>query len=321
MNNKETYISKEQTLQIKGIAILLMLWLHLFIKPDHFADLTPLLSIGQYPLAHYLSRFGGACVSMYIFLSGYGLWIVYRRGRGMHNGRRIAQLYALVALISLLFYPWHNVLNPELGWAFGLAGIANSVSGYQPYNLEWWFLFPYVIVMLLSPFIFKLLTRSPRHVIAGSVAAWLLSTAAIVYLLHYVWGSELYSTYRPVEQVLILCQFMMPFTVGALCAKTGLLKTLSECAMKYKLVMLAVLCLLLLGQCAIGISSLNYIVGILFCFVGATFSSTFLTKMGGGKHGDVALPYVLLLLLLRRCLLQSAVPAINLRGTCLGELR
>lgn len=297
-NMNEVYISKQQTQQLKGIAILLMLWLHLFMNMEKCAGLSSMLTINSLPLCHYMSRFSGACVSMYVFMSGYGLWIVYRRGKGMHNLRRIASLYALVTLVALLFFPWHTIANPQLKWTFGIREIVSNISGFDTYNGEWWFLFPYVVTMLISPLIFKLMARSPWCTTAAGIVVSLASTATFVILLHYVWGQALYSTYRAVEELLVVGEFMMPFCVGALCAKTGVLKQLSTCARKYKLLLLGVLILVLMGQMTVNVNSLNGIIGILFCLTGVCCNSDFLTKMGGGKHGNVALPYIFLHLLL-----------------------
>lgn len=289
---KENYITREQTLQMKGIAIMLMLWLHLYMDSNKCVDLSSLIAINGLPLCHFLTRFGGACVTMYVFMSGYGLWIVHRRGQGLHNGRRITSLYALVALVGILFFPLHSVVNPDLGWTFGLKDILNNMSGFNPYNGEWWFLFPYVVTMLLAPQIFPLMERWPRRTTALAIAISLASTATFIFLLHYVWGQKFYTTYRAVEMLLVVGEFMMPFTMGAFCAKTGFLKVLNTCALKYKLLLFGLLAAMLITQMYININSFNVFIGLIFCFVGITFNSSFLTKMGGGKHRNVALPHI-----------------------------
>jgi uncharacterized membrane protein len=69
-------MSKEQTSIFKGIAILMMLWLHLFNSPNIVDSCVPLLFIGNVPLVHLLTRICSP-VDIFIILSGYGLHYVY----------------------------------------------------------------------------------------------------------------------------------------------------------------------------------------------------------------------------------------------------
>ena len=47
-------ITKEQSVKLKGLAVLAMLWLHLFNSPDKLAACTPWLELGGRPLAGWL---------------------------------------------------------------------------------------------------------------------------------------------------------------------------------------------------------------------------------------------------------------------------
>lgn len=283
MSATNQFVPKSTTLQLKGIAILLMLWLHLFISADRCRGLDTLVMIGDLPLCHYMSRFGNACVSMYFFLSGYGLWIVFQRRTGMHNLRRLAQLYALVALIALLFFPWHSLVNPQLGWTFNLSTLVRNLSGFDTYNQEWWFLFPYALVVLLSPLVFRCLQRRPLLTLCGSITVAVLSILLFVYLLRCVWGKDLYGRYRMVEMIILVGESLMPFVVGAFCAKSGLLVRLSQCSTKYKLALAALLMTVLVGQMWLDINAANTFVGMLLCLVCVNFRSRILTKIGGGS--------------------------------------
>ncbi len=68
-------------MQLKGIAILLMLWLHLF--SDEKLTATCVNTIWFWngmPLAVVLKKICSICVQMYIFLGGYGLAKTYENG-------------------------------------------------------------------------------------------------------------------------------------------------------------------------------------------------------------------------------------------------
>lgn len=65
---KSIAITKDETLMLKGIAIVMMLSHHLF---------PHLPNIGTLPL--YLLIFGKVCVAIFVLLSGYGLGMSYQQ--------------------------------------------------------------------------------------------------------------------------------------------------------------------------------------------------------------------------------------------------
>ena len=69
-------ISIQKSNQLKSIAILMMLCLHLF-NTDYKGLFQPLIFIGDQPLSYYISLFSDACVPIFAFVSGYGLYYSY----------------------------------------------------------------------------------------------------------------------------------------------------------------------------------------------------------------------------------------------------
>ncbi|MFC0476121.1 hypothetical protein ACFFHF_12840 [Robertmurraya beringensis] len=55
----------------KGVAILMMLLLHLFCRKEFEGLYETYIYIGETPLIYYLALFGDACVPIYCFASGY----------------------------------------------------------------------------------------------------------------------------------------------------------------------------------------------------------------------------------------------------------
>lgn len=68
---------------IKGIAILIMVFHHLFGNTEWILEESKIVSIpmGQYSLEYYISVFGKICIAIYAFVSGYGLYASYERKR------------------------------------------------------------------------------------------------------------------------------------------------------------------------------------------------------------------------------------------------
>ena len=70
---------KEDTLFLKGIAISMMLWLHLFSNIEIIEECEhSLLFLNGKPLVYVLTKIASCCVPLYIFLGGYGLAKTYQ---------------------------------------------------------------------------------------------------------------------------------------------------------------------------------------------------------------------------------------------------
>ena len=69
-----------------------MITYHLFAFPARIVEVSynSLFEIGGQTIQFYISRAGGICVGMFTFLSGYGLYISYNKGReeAGHDGYR-----------------------------------------------------------------------------------------------------------------------------------------------------------------------------------------------------------------------------------------
>jgi len=75
---EKTCFSKQNSLAVKGVAILMMLWHHCFLA-GRFEDYT----IDFWPLAQSqvvnIAAFCKICVSLFAFISGYGLFLSWKR--------------------------------------------------------------------------------------------------------------------------------------------------------------------------------------------------------------------------------------------------
>lgn len=91
--------TKENTLQLKGIAVIFLLYHHLFNSPSMYQN----FEVSFFPLTerivNLLSWFGKNCVSFFAFLSAYGLAVSYMKlseKKGAADGwikRRLLKLY------------------------------------------------------------------------------------------------------------------------------------------------------------------------------------------------------------------------------------
>ena len=104
-------MSKEQSTILKGVAILMMLWYHLFNRVEINDLCTPIIMIGNTPLVVYISN---ACypVTFFLILSGYGFTYLYQQRRLSIKGqiKKISKIYFNYWLVLIIFIRITNYL-------------------------------------------------------------------------------------------------------------------------------------------------------------------------------------------------------------------
>lgn len=172
-------LSKTDTASIKGIAILLMLWHHLFLDAPEFGTIT-----------HSLAIVSKVCVALFLFVSGYGLTRQYR-------GQERRTLESTVKLlgrrfINFFFQYWFCffivvLIGNICGYSFHDAYPATRNTfkcfildfwgqmGYNSYLQPWWFNKMIIQLYLVFP-IFYLIVSNKYSALAG------LITIAFLYL-------------------------------------------------------------------------------------------------------------------------------------------
>ena len=204
-----TYISKNDSNAIKGVAILFMLFFHLFNRvTDGVIDywivgqsFTKWLTPAAYP------------VPFFLMMSRYGLFFTYINGKlnVRSNLRRVLKLYIHYWLVMLIFViigcfiaPWH--------YPGSLETIFRNVTGVHcSYNYETWFLLPYVILCFLSPWIFSIMERIGS--LSSLCLALLFSLGAQYCISRYVATGVITNPY--IQLPLTTCGLLLSFVLGA----------------------------------------------------------------------------------------------------------
>lgn len=207
-------MTKKDTTIIKGVAILLMLWLHLFNNMQNVDLCENLIYIGGVPISHLLARICGP-VECFLFLSGYGLFYVYKAGRNS-NFNRIFKLYSPYLVTVTSFILLGNFIHKgTFNTSFSV--LFQNLTGYTyTYNGTLWFFLPYVASMLIMPYIFKLTEKM------GGVLLLILSLLFVLSVDVCIkkWGLFLYAhlwIYRP----LLIISFIAQMLIGSLMLKTN----------------------------------------------------------------------------------------------------
>lgn len=178
-------ISIQKTNQLKSIAILMMLCLHLFNR-DYRGLFQPLLFLGEQPLSYYISLFSDACVPVFAFVSGYGLYYSYNSNQQSYlkkNIDRSKKLYIRYWIILFVFVVLVGLILGKEGYPGTWTKLAFSLTGLVPtYNGAWWYLTIYLLFIFTSRFWFILLDKlNPYYFILGLIFIYLLAFYFRVY--------------------------------------------------------------------------------------------------------------------------------------------
>lgn len=153
-------LTREETQQFKGAAILIMVFLHLFNQKNNVALCEVNLFFLAEPLVLQLSKFCGICVGLYLFLSGYGLYLSYQKSPNVSPWRRILKLYLNFWIVFAIFITLGSFIKPDQ-YPGNFWELLNNFSGWHTtYNGEWWFLFPYILLVLTASFICRVVKRT-----------------------------------------------------------------------------------------------------------------------------------------------------------------
>lgn len=266
-------MSKQETQIIKGIALLMMLWLHLFSNVAQTQTCTNLINIGGIPLASILAR---ACppVDFFIFCGGYGLYYTYRKGNDKRYLPRIVKLFIAYWLILLIFIP-ACICFADANFPMDTKSIVFNITGL---HCDWdhptWFLLPYSLLSLSYPFLFRLFDKiRVRYVL---VVTFVLNFMMMT-LLHFYGTSHINN--NPLLSIPVCyIEFLFPFVCGASLLRCNLVPTLRIKQAKLGRltgVIYAMFALILILTCTIinsaAIHSI-YILGVIGCLLLSPFN-------------------------------------------------
>ena len=137
----EDRFNKEKSLELKGVAIIFMFWLHLYGHDN-------LIQNGNYytelwgGVTQFLLTLSSICVPIFIFIAGYGFAI--KQGSEKSLLKTIGGLYKKIWLVALFFFPLALFLGKL---DFKITELGLNLSGfYFSYCGEWWFVSLYVLL-------------------------------------------------------------------------------------------------------------------------------------------------------------------------------
>ena len=159
-------LKQKDTKMIQGLSVLAMLCLHLFCK-DYHGIFKPLIFIEGIPLSFYLGQLSDFCVFGFAFCSGYGH--LAQSKKDDYYKTRIKSLLVLLvnywvvlimfSLISIVAGECSNMPGTIIEFVLNFLTLSNSFNG------AWWYLSTYILLVLLSPIILKIVEKNNVFVV------------------------------------------------------------------------------------------------------------------------------------------------------------
>ena len=175
---------------LKGIAILIMLWHHLFLRPEMYAynDIV----IHGHGIAQEIAIMCKVCVAIFVFVSGYGLTEKYGDGANIKlkdfYWKRFTKLMLNYWFVWLIFVPISVLwLGPSFAESYGsdkflqgrvvldFLGIVNWLGPtVYNYNAAWWFYGCIIGLYLLYPLLLRMAKQNEYYLIVFAIAVFCL---------------------------------------------------------------------------------------------------------------------------------------------------
>lgn len=152
--------TKDDTKVVKAIAVMLMLYHHLFGFPEriynNYINLIP--TINNHNISFLIASFGKICVTIFIFLAGYSSYISMKNNKEESVvKKRVYNLYKIFWKVFLVIVPIGIIFGRI---RFNILDILLNFFGLKTSIVtEWWFFTPYIILIIFSPLIIKLMNK------------------------------------------------------------------------------------------------------------------------------------------------------------------
>lgn len=253
-------ITKSQSLRLKGIAILMMLFYHLFNRLSLLGQCDSILYINNVPFVHWLSKAANP-VWLYLFLSGYGYAVKQKTLKEVGNS--ILNIYQHWWVILIIAFPLGFLLNPE---KFRIVHFFSNLTAWNPtYNTELWFLLPFVL-LILSHKLVLYLNKSLGNILYTILVFLVYSLCLLVF---FVYGEEkVMHISRSLWLLLMVFYMFVPFSFGVLAVRIHHLK-FSSLSKVSNPILLIVLSIIIIVQCYLSGTALGvlYQIPYFLCFI------------------------------------------------------
>lgn len=230
---KHYHFSKEDTSVAKLIAIILMVLHHLFGFTDRIPSDYMYKTIHMWhgkPIEALVCSSFSLCVAFYLFLSGYGTFLSTRKCKNLSKtiAERIRRLLILIWEVMLIYVPIDYLLGVEkvnitAKWSikYDMQSIILSMLGFEKYNGEWWYIMPYIFLLMLTPIFIYFFRRKKSDFFTDFIIVFGIALFAIYgynkLVTYGMFENIYYSEWGPITANFI--HFLPIYLMGMLYAK------------------------------------------------------------------------------------------------------
>lgn len=253
-------MTREESKMMQGIGILVMIFFHLF-EPH----MNPLFK------DTVLGNMGRALnpVPLYCLLSGYGMYIVYKRGRDRHRWTRCLKLYVTYWIITAVFVTVSILFMHQTRCSITIPELLFNLTDWKAsYYLPAWFILPYCLLSVSALWLFKVTDKLN--------AIWVLIVAYGIYVI----SSRLNAFAWFQLNIFQAFYLFFPFVLGSILSRCNLVEKTDAWLSRFPIVATVVL--------IISVLAFRYFVytGAVISFFWAAvviLSVHLLRRAGGGK--------------------------------------
>lgn len=212
---------KNETAIIKGVAILLMLIHHLFMNTEG-------INYYSQDFFNHLSSIGKICVSIFSFITGYGIYISYEKNSNLNAKKRITKLYIRYWIILLLIFLPMQILAGNFTLTLGtISDYFLNLTGFKTsLNPNAWFLRNWIVFIIIAPLFFKLINKISNIAIESILFIILPAVISLIWSNHFL-DALSGILYYIVNEILFSILVYLPFfTMGSIIAKHRLFNKL-----------------------------------------------------------------------------------------------
>ena len=227
--------SKKDTLTVKGIAIILMLFYHLFESDDLITSMNVNYTPFSKDVFLTLSGYSNICVAIFVFLSSYGITKSLMECPSVSPISSIKQAYkralklvmnflAMYISVNLLWFKYFDYTKLYGEAPQGLIYAILDALGFSELlntptlNMTWWYMKLALIIIFLVPFLFPLLQKLGKYTLMpafllpfivtfdSDVSRYFFVICAAMVAAHEKWFEKIFSLklYKPVKLLLAL---------------------------------------------------------------------------------------------------------------------
>lgn len=171
MNSNADAFGKDTSVKLKGIAITMMLLHHYFMTEEAFAGYT----ITSFPIKEQqllnIATACKICVSIFAFITGYGLFMSYRDNHGSAQNwaaKRYVKMLSGYWFVWLICAGFSQYKDERAGKILFIEGYykgvcycllnflgVNNLFGTPSIDYRWWYMSAAVVFVFMTPFVYR----------------------------------------------------------------------------------------------------------------------------------------------------------------------